>query len=101
MEGSGKAWERRFSDETGFCTGECRDRIDQSGGAKFGRWSRRPTQGTRDEAENEEHKTAQAFFAADLGTGAMNTPAVGKMDFPIEDDENAEDKCTRKRILAP
>jgi hypothetical protein len=31
----------------------------------------------------------------------MNTPAVGKKDFPIEDDENAEDECTRKRILAP
>lgn len=31
----------------------------------------------------------------------MNTPAVGKMDFPIEDDENAEDNCTRKRFLAP
>ncbi len=25
----------------------------------------------------------------------------GKMGFSIEDDENAEDKCTCKRILAP
>ncbi len=31
----------------------------------------------------------------------MNVSAVGKMDVPIEDDENAEDKCTRKRLLAP
>jgi hypothetical protein len=31
----------------------------------------------------------------------MNPRAVGKMDFPIEDDENAEEKCTRKRVLAP
>jgi hypothetical protein len=31
----------------------------------------------------------------------MNRRAVGKMDFPIEDDEDAEDKCTRKRLLAP
>jgi len=31
----------------------------------------------------------------------MNISAVGKMDFPIEDDEDAEDKRTRKRILAP
>lgn len=27
--------------------------------------------------------------------------AVGKMDFPIEDDEDAEDKYARKRVLAP
>jgi hypothetical protein len=31
----------------------------------------------------------------------MSRPAIGKMDFPIEDDENAEDKCTCKRIPAP
>jgi hypothetical protein len=31
----------------------------------------------------------------------MNPRAIRKMDFPIEDDENAEDKCTRERILAP
>jgi hypothetical protein len=31
----------------------------------------------------------------------MNPRAVGKMDFPIEDGENAEDKCTRKWVLAP
>ncbi len=27
--------------------------------------------------------------------------AVRKMDFPIEDDEDAEDKYARKRVLAP
>jgi len=31
----------------------------------------------------------------------MNTGVVGTMDSPIEDAENAEDKCTRQRILAP
>lgn len=30
----------------------------------------------------------------------MSPPAAGNTDFPIEDDEDAEDKCTRKRILA-
>jgi hypothetical protein len=31
----------------------------------------------------------------------MNPRAVGKMEVPIEDDENAEDERTRKRVLAP
>jgi hypothetical protein len=31
----------------------------------------------------------------------MNRRAVGKIDFPIEDDEDAEDRCTRERILVP
>jgi hypothetical protein len=31
----------------------------------------------------------------------MNTPAAGRKDSQIGDDETAEDKCTRKRILAP
>src|ERR1700733_12241778 len=87
--------QRRFSDEIGFCAGECRDRVDQSGRAEFGRWSRRSSQGARHEAQNEEHKATQTFVVADPGTGAMNRRGVGKMDFPIEDDENAEDKCTR------
>jgi hypothetical protein len=31
----------------------------------------------------------------------MNRWSVGKMVFPIEDDEDAEGKFTRKRVLAP
>ena len=31
----------------------------------------------------------------------MNPRTAGKLDFPIEDAENAGDRCTRKRILAP
>jgi hypothetical protein len=31
----------------------------------------------------------------------MTPRAIRMMGFSIEDDENAEDKCTRKRILAP
>jgi hypothetical protein len=31
----------------------------------------------------------------------MNNVVLGTTDLSIEDDENAEDKCTRKRILAP
>jgi hypothetical protein len=31
----------------------------------------------------------------------MKNVVLGTTGLPIEDDENAEDKCTRKRILAP
>ena len=71
------------------------------GVAKLGRWSRRSSQGTRYKAKDEEHKATQTFPAADFGTSSMNNVVLGTTDFPIEDDENAEDKCTRKRILAP
>jgi hypothetical protein len=30
----------------------------------------------------------------------MSTPAAGRTDFLIEDNESAEDKSTRKRVLA-
>ena len=78
------------------------NRVDQSGCSELGWRSRRPVKGTRHEAKDEEYKATQAFLVANAGTRSMmNTGVVGTMDFPIEDDENAEDSCSCKRILAP
>ena len=71
------------------------------GVSELGWRSRRPAEGTRHEAKDEEYKATQAFLVADAGARSMNTGVVGTMDFPIEDDEYAEDNCSRKRILAP
>ena len=90
-----------FLDEAGFGPRERGNRVDQSGWSERGWWSRRPAQGTRHQANDEECKATQGVLVADLGTRSMNTGIVGTMDFLIEDAENAEDKCTRQRILAP
>ena len=51
-------------------------------------------------AKDEEYKANQALIA-DPGTSSMNTGVFGTMDFTIADVEDAQDKRSRKQILAP
>ncbi len=70
--------QRRFSDEAGFRTGKCGDRINQSGCCELSRRSRRSSQGARYEAKDEEREAVQSFVSADFGTDQVTTVVLGK-----------------------